>query len=93
MNILTAYRLPPREETLVTLFDNQTVEISQTSALGEDAPPVRIDTWDLDEFIELLDMVRRYKPPAAETPPAAPKAVSEIMHAEPAKKKGPPAAD
>jgi hypothetical protein len=92
MKILTAYSLPPREETLVTLFDDQTVEISQTSALGE-VERVRIDTWDLDELIDLLDMVRRYKPPAAETPPAAPKAVSEIMHAEPAKKKGPPAAD
>jgi hypothetical protein len=46
----------------------------------------------LDEFIELLDMVRRYKPPAAETPPAAPKDASESRTSDPAKKKGPPAA-
>jgi hypothetical protein len=62
-DVLNAWSLPQRDEVLVTLFSDARVEIVQTNAVGEESQPVRIDSWDLPELIELLDLARRYKVP------------------------------
>ena len=76
--VLNAWSLPQRDELLVALLSDHSVEIVQTNAAGEESGPVRIDSWDLPELIELLDQARRYQPPAPPKPPlesmsAAPK--------------------
>jgi hypothetical protein len=91
-DVLNAWSLPQRDEVLVTLFSDARVEIVQTNAVGEESQPVRIDSWDLPELIELLDLARRYEPPTSETTPTVPKPSLETVSAAPAKKKGPPAA-
>lgn len=97
MKELVSYCIPARDETVVTLYDDHSVEINQWPPSGEESEvmtqPVRIATWDLPDLIELLDRVRRYQPPAPETPPAPPKPSLESMRVAPAKKKGPRQAD
>jgi hypothetical protein len=61
MKELISYRIPPRDETVVTLYDENFIEITQTSPLGEDAEPVRIDYEDIATLQDLLDKLRRYK--------------------------------
>ncbi len=92
-DVLNAWSLPQRDEILITLFSDARVEIVQTNAVGEESLPVRIDSWDLPELIELLDMARRYKVPAPETTLTVPKPPLEAVSAAPAKKKGPRSAD
>lgn len=92
-DVLKAWMMPQRDEVLVTLFSDARVEIVQTNAVGEESLPVRIDSWDLPELIELLDQARRYKPPAPETTLTVPKPPLEAVSAAPAKKKGPRSAD
>ena len=91
--LLEAWSLPQRDELLVALLSDHSVEIVQTNAAGERSGPVRIDSWDLPELIELLDMARRYKVPAPETTLTVPKPPFEAVSAAPAKKKGPRSAD
>lgn len=91
-DVLNAWIMPPRDELLVTLFSDDSVEIVQTNAVGAESRPVRIDSWDLPELIAILDLARRYKPPSSETTPTVPKPPLETVSAAPAKKKGPPAA-
>lgn len=87
MNILNAYIIPARDETLVTLFADRSVEIIQTSAIGKESQPVRIDSWDLPELIEILEKVRRYRPPEPNlSEPAQPSL--ESLSIAPEKKKG-----
>lgn len=88
MTELARYRIPPRDETVVTLYADCSVEITQTSAVGGQSQPVRIDSWDLPELIELLDCVRRYD---EEDEPPLPRPLKSVA-VETAKKKGPPAA-
>ena len=92
-NILNAWMMPQRDEVLITLFADHSVEIVQTNAVGEESRPVRIDSWDLPELIGLLDEARRYKRPASDATTPAPEPPFEAVSAAPANKKGPPAAD
>lgn len=92
-NILNAWIMPPRDELVVTLFADHSVEIVQTNAVGEESQPVRIDSWDLPELIEFLEQARRYIKPTPETAPAVPIPPLKAVSAAPTKKKGPPAAD
>lgn len=91
-NILKAWMMPQRDEVLVTLFADHSVEIVQANAVGEESRPVHIDSLDLPELIELLDEARRYKRPAPEATTPAPEPPSEAVTAASIKKKGPPAA-
>jgi len=97
MKELVSYRIPARDETVVTLYDDCSVEINQWSYPEEESEvmtqPVRIATWDLPDLIELLDRVRRYKPPEPTVPVPSPKPPLESMGVAPAKKKGPLTAD
>ena len=62
-DLLNAWSLPQRDELLVSLLSDHSVEIVQTNAAGEESGPVRIESWDLPELIELLEQARRYKVP------------------------------
>lgn len=92
-DVVNAWMMPQRDEVLVTLYADQSIEIVQTNAVGEESRPVRIDSWDLPELIELLDEARRYKRPAPDATTPAPEPPLEAVSAAPTKKKGPPAAD
>ncbi len=67
MKELLSYRIPARDETVVTLYDENFIEITQTSPLGEDAVPVRVDCEDIATLQDLLDKLRRYKGTEPET--------------------------
>lgn len=66
---LLSCRIPPREETSITLYDGGFIEIEQTPPEGETTFPVRINAEDVATIQDILEKMRHHKGP--EPAPAA----------------------
>ena len=68
MNEIISYRIPPRDETTITLFDSGFIEIAQPPPDGEMTFPVRINTGDIATVQDILDKLRHHEVQGPETP-------------------------
>ncbi len=67
MNKIISYRIPPRDETTITLYDNGIIEIEQPPPDGEMTFPVRINTEDIATVHDILDKMRHHEVQEPET--------------------------